>query len=98
MTEDENKVVTMKVRVTPEFREQLVNTAKENNRSMNAEIVNRLEKSFNRAVFTIRSLKTEDLISILAERLAEKDCEVRIVKSVKVEDSAKPTEFSSPAK
>lgn len=46
MSEDDNKVVTMKVRVTPEFREQLVTTAKENNRSMNAEIVDRLEKSF----------------------------------------------------
>ncbi|MBJ9739719.1 Arc family DNA-binding protein [Acinetobacter oleivorans] len=46
MNEDDNKVVTMKVRVTPEFREKLVTTAKENNRSMNAEIVDRLEKSF----------------------------------------------------
>ncbi|MCB8769424.1 Arc family DNA-binding protein [Acinetobacter soli] len=46
MTEDDNKVVTMKVRVTPEFREKLATTAKENNRSMNAEIVDRLEKSF----------------------------------------------------
>ncbi|WP_266126069.1 Arc family DNA-binding protein [Acinetobacter bereziniae] len=46
MTEDDNKVVTMKVRVTPDFREKLVTTAKENNRSMNAEIVDRLEKSF----------------------------------------------------
>lgn len=47
MTEDDNKVVTMKVRVTPEFREKLATTAKENNRSMNAEIVDRLEKSFS---------------------------------------------------
>lgn len=46
MNEDDNKVVTMKVRVTPEFREKLVTTAKGNNRSMNAEIVDRLEKSF----------------------------------------------------
>ncbi|MHA3098402.1 Arc family DNA-binding protein [Acinetobacter brisouii] len=46
MSEEDNKVVTLKVRVTPEFREKIVNTAKENNRSMNAEIVARLEKSF----------------------------------------------------
>ena len=46
MSEDDNKVVTMKIRVTPEFREKLATTAKENNRSMNAEIVDRLEKSF----------------------------------------------------
>lgn len=46
MSEEESTVVTLKVRVTPEFREKLVTTAKENNRSMNAEIVDRLEKSF----------------------------------------------------
>ncbi len=50
MTEDDNKVVTMKVRVTPEFREKLVTTAKENNRSMNAEIVARLEQSFDKNI------------------------------------------------
>ncbi|PKF33546.1 DNA-binding protein [Acinetobacter proteolyticus] len=50
MNEDDNKVVTMKVRVTPEFREQLVTTAKGNNRSMNAEIVDRLEKSFEQPI------------------------------------------------
>lgn len=48
MSEDDNKVVTLKVRVSPEFREQLVTTAKENSRSMNAEIVHRLEESFIR--------------------------------------------------
>lgn len=46
MSEDDSKVVTLKVRVTPEFREKIVNTAKENSRSMNAEIVHRLEQSF----------------------------------------------------
>lgn len=46
MIDDDNKVVTLKVRVSPEFREKLVSTAKDNNRSMNAEIVDRLEKSF----------------------------------------------------
>ncbi len=46
MSEDQNSVVTLKVRVSPEFREKIVNTAKANNRSMNQEIVARLEKSF----------------------------------------------------
>lgn len=46
MSEDQNSVVTLKVRVTPEFREKIVNAAKENSRSMNAEIVYRLEQSF----------------------------------------------------
>jgi hypothetical protein len=46
MSEDQNNIVTLKVRVNSEFREKIVATAKENNRSMNAEIVARLEKSF----------------------------------------------------
>lgn len=46
MSEDQSGVVTLKVRVTPEFREKIVETAKTNNRSMNAEIVHRLEQSF----------------------------------------------------
>ena len=46
MSTDESEVVTLKVRVTPSFREQIQQAAKENNRSMNAEIVLRLEQSF----------------------------------------------------
>lgn len=42
-----SEVVTLKVRVSPEFREKITNTAKENNRSMNQEIVSRLEQSFS---------------------------------------------------
>ena len=48
MSEDQNNIVTLKVRVTAEFREKIATTAKENNRSMNAEIVARLEESFAR--------------------------------------------------
>lgn len=47
MNDDQSTVVTLKVRVTPEFREKIVSTAKQNNRSMNQEIVARLEESFN---------------------------------------------------
>lgn len=47
MSDDQASVVTLKVRVTPEFREKIVKTAKENNRSMNQEIVSRLEQSFS---------------------------------------------------
>ena len=46
MSEDQSGVVTLKVRVTPEFRQKIVETAKANNRSMNQEIVSRLEHTF----------------------------------------------------
>ena len=47
MSDESNTVVTLKVRVTPEFRERIVDATKENSRSMNAEIVHRLEQSFS---------------------------------------------------
>lgn len=46
MSDDQNSVVTLKVRVTPEFREKIVETFKENNGSINAEIFHRLKESF----------------------------------------------------
>lgn len=52
MSEDQSAVVTLKVRVTPEFREKIIATAKENNRSMNQEIVARLEGSFESTLIT----------------------------------------------
>ena len=53
MSEDQSSVVTLKVRVTPEFREKIVETAKANNRSMNQEIVDRLESSFSANFFRV---------------------------------------------
>ncbi|MGQ1157205.1 Arc family DNA-binding protein [Acinetobacter baumannii] len=73
MNEDDNKVVTLKVRVSPEFREKLVTTAKENSRSMNAEIVSRLEKSFEEDIEkyedALRNAKLEFLLKELALRM-----------------------------
>ncbi len=78
MTVDDNKVVTMKVRVTPEFREKLVSTAKENNRSMNAEIVDRLEKSFSIDLgdltpeeFDTFLIRTEKVTKLQSEKIDE---------------------------
>lgn len=66
MSDDDNKVVTLKVRVSPEFRELITDTAKANNRSMNAEIVDRLEKSFDQSSNTANEL---DIFLNVLERL-----------------------------
>ncbi|MFW2039288.1 Arc family DNA-binding protein [Acinetobacter ursingii] len=66
MSDDQLEVVTLKVRVSPEFREQIVATAKENNRSMNQEIVSRLEDSFN------PNSEMDEFIIFLEESLKEK--------------------------
>lgn len=70
-----SEVVTLKVRVSPEFREKITNTAKENNRSMNQEIVSRLEQSFT-APDPSKFVKEEDLtmamrIKLLTAKLDE---------------------------
>lgn len=69
MSEDQNTVVTLKVRVSPEFREKIVATAKENNRSMNQEIVARLEQSFD-APDTTRQL-LEDAVRLTLKAVQE---------------------------
>lgn len=91
MSEEDNKVVTLKVRVTPEFREKIVNTAKENNRSMNAEIVARLEKSFEIDLgdLTADELdqflnKTEKLTQLQNEKIDEQQKTIgELLKSLK---------------
>lgn len=65
MSEDQNNIVTLKVRVTAEFREKIAATAKENNRSMNAEIVGRLEKSFDDAEDFAAKAELEAKVSYL---------------------------------
>jgi hypothetical protein len=66
MSDEQNGVVTLKVRVTPEFREKIVTTAKENNRSMNQEIVSRLEGSFG------SNTEMDEFIIFLENSLKEK--------------------------
>lgn len=66
MSEDQISVVTLKVRVSPEFREKIVETAKANNRSMNQEIVARLEKSFENRV-------SSDLVSEYMKAVDQKN-------------------------
>ena len=66
MSEDQNNIVTLKVRVTAEFREKIATTAKENNRSMNAEIVARLEQSFSTPETTQSLLEDAVILTLKA--------------------------------
>ena len=68
MSEDQNNIVTLKVRVTAEFREKIATTAKENNRSMNAEIVARLEESFEPEVKVSETLEFQLMMQSYLEQ------------------------------
>ena len=47
MSEDQDKVLTLKVRVTPELKQAILDSAHANNRSMNAEIVYHIQNGLN---------------------------------------------------
>lgn len=71
MSEDQSSVVTLKVRVTPEFREKITETAKLNNRSMNQEIVSRLEQSFNEVEHSFKVISKETTLKVPQEVIDE---------------------------
>ena len=71
MSDDQSGVVTLKVRVTPEFREKIVDTAKQNNRSMNQEIVSRLEQSFKPEINPTETFEFEEMKRIHLKQSAQ---------------------------
>lgn len=46
MENEDSKTITVKLRVSPELKQKIVESAEKHNRSMNADMVARLEKSF----------------------------------------------------
>ena len=81
MSEDQSSVVTLKVRVTPEFREKIVETAKANNRSMNQEIVSRLEESFKQDVGSIADYEktVEEMLINVMKNLHQKGVHLEVI-------------------
>ena len=47
--QEQTKVITVKLRVSPDLRDRIAQSAKAHNRSMNADMVARLEASFEQA-------------------------------------------------
>lgn len=92
MSENQSSVVTLKVRVTPEFREKIVETAKANNRSMNQEIVSRLEQSFSsplalnpaddERMTAVVMLSMQKLISELKDEGVENDTLAKAINNI----------------
>lgn len=61
--------VEYKMRMTQDLKDKIVESAKEHNRSMNADIVARLENSFEQKIEDLENIPTEELIKALAKRL-----------------------------
>lgn len=64
-----NLGVEYKMRMSQELKDKIAESAKELNRSMNADIVARLEQSFEQKFGDLESVPTEGLMKELAKRL-----------------------------
>lgn len=68
------------LRMLPELRDKVEEAAKSNGRSMNAEIVARLQQSFAETTQPLQDLKTGELIDELMRRFPPGMVEVRVGK------------------
>lgn len=64
-----NLGVEYKMRMSQELKDKIAESAKELNRSMNADIVARLEESFEQKFRELEGVRTEELMKELAKRL-----------------------------
>lgn len=61
--------VAYNLRLSQELKDRIAESAKELNRSMNADIVARLEQSFEQKLKNLENASTEELMKELAKRL-----------------------------
>lgn len=59
------------LRLPDELKQKIAESAKELNRSMNADIVARLEQSFRHEVENLESVPLEKLLAVVMQRLGE---------------------------
>lgn len=69
MMSENQKEPQYKLRWSEELRDKVVESAKLNSRSINAEICIRLEQSFKKMSLDTSSLTTEELFEVLSNRL-----------------------------
>ena len=63
--------VEYKVRMPQELKDKIAESAKDLNRSMNADIVARLEESFEQKSGDLESVPLEKLLAVVMKRLGE---------------------------
>lgn len=63
--------VAYNLRLPQELKDKIAESAKELNRSMNADIVARLEESFEQKIEDLESVPLEKLLSVVMKKLGE---------------------------
>lgn len=66
------------LRVPADLKKKIELIAIENSRSINAEVVQRLEQSFENKIGDLKSVPTEELISELTKRFEQLNCFFKI--------------------
>lgn len=66
-----NLGVEYKMRMSQELKDKIAESAKELNRSMNADIVARLEDSFEQKIGDLESVPLEKLLAVVMKKLGE---------------------------
>lgn len=69
MSDSGHLTIQYNLRLSSELKDKISKSAKELNRSMNSDIVARLEESFEQKFGDLESIPTEELMKTLAKRL-----------------------------
>lgn len=69
MNDEQQSVLTLKLRVTPELKQRIVESAAKYNRSMNADMVARLQESFDSE--TTNSVSADAIVNALIDRFGD---------------------------
>lgn len=78
MSNSGHLTIQYNLRISSELKDKISKSAKELNRSMNSDIVARLEESFEQKIFeSLESVPTEDLMKELAMRCSHLEIKMR---------------------
>lgn len=71
MSDSGHLTIQYNLRLSPELKDKISKSAKELNRSMNSDIVARLEESFEQKFGDLESVPLEKLLAVVMKRLGE---------------------------
>ncbi|RKG50334.1 Arc family DNA-binding protein [Acinetobacter cumulans] len=77
MSDSGHLTIQYNLRLSPELKDKISKSAKELNRSMNSDIVARLEESFEQKFEGLERTPTEELIKELAKRCSVLEIKMR---------------------
>ena len=84
--------VAYNLRLPPELKDKIAKSAKELNRSMNADIVARLENSFEQKFENLENIPLEKLLAVVMKKLGENSLSLTREEVARTEASSKKSD------